>query len=91
VLPHQDAAWNIIHERLDALDQACATLGQQPGLVTLAPLADKLHSLSQDIKTHGTTTAAPSSFTVDVQVPPRLRKGVLASAFNVSLPHMRIS
>jgi hypothetical protein len=58
LLPHQDAAWKIIKERLDALQQACASLGQQPGLGALAPLADKLRSMSQDIGTHGANTRA---------------------------------
>lgn len=53
LLPHQDAAWKIIKERLDALQQACAALGQQAGLAALAPLAEKLASMSQDIATHG--------------------------------------
>ena len=57
VLPHQDAAWKIIKERLDTLQQACASLGQQPGLGALAPLASKLQSMSQDIGTHGPKTA----------------------------------
>jgi len=39
LLPHQDAAWKIIKERLDALEQACTSLGKQPGLRALAPLA----------------------------------------------------
>src|SRR5215467_415891 len=52
LLPHQDAAWKIIRERLDTLQQACASLGQQAGLGALAPLASKLHSMSQDIGTH---------------------------------------
>jgi hypothetical protein len=56
VLPHQDAAWKIIKERLDALKQACAALGQQAGLGALAPLAGKLHSMSQDIGRHGLNT-----------------------------------
>jgi hypothetical protein len=51
LLPHQDAAWKIIKERLDALQQACASLGQQAGLGALAPLAGKLQSMSQDIGT----------------------------------------
>jgi Ferritin-like len=53
LLPHQDAAWKIITERLDTLQQACASLGQQAGLGALAPLADKLQSMSQDIAAHG--------------------------------------
>jgi Ferritin-like len=56
MLPHQDAAWKIIKERLDALQQACASLGQQTGLGALAPLAEKLQSMSQDIATHGGST-----------------------------------
>ena len=57
LLPHQDAAWKIIKERLDALEQACASLGKQAGLDALAPLASKLQSMSQDIATHGSKTA----------------------------------
>jgi hypothetical protein len=55
LLPHQDAAWKIIKERLDALQQACASLGQQAGLGALAPLAGKLQSMSQE-SAHGTDT-----------------------------------
>ena len=57
LLPHQDAAWKIIKERLDALEQACASLGKQAGLGALAPLASKLQSMSRDIATHGSKTA----------------------------------
>jgi Ferritin-like len=56
LLPHQDAAWTIITERLDALQQACASLSQQAGLGALTPLAGKLQSMSQDIATHGSNT-----------------------------------
>jgi hypothetical protein len=59
LLPHQHAAWKIIKERLDALQQACASLGQQEGLGALAPLAGKLHSMSQDIGAHIPETTAP--------------------------------
>jgi hypothetical protein len=52
LLPHRDAAWKIIKERLDALDRACTSLGKQAGLGALAPLAGKLHSMSQDIGTY---------------------------------------
>jgi hypothetical protein len=57
LLPHQDAAWKIIKERLDALERACASLGKQAGLGALAPLAGKLHSMSQDIGTYIPQTA----------------------------------
>ena len=56
LLPHQDAAWKIIKERLDALQGACASLGEQAGLGALAPLADKLEAMSQDIGKHASTT-----------------------------------
>jgi hypothetical protein len=56
LLPHQDAAWKIIKERLDALQEACASLGQQAGLGALTPLAGKLQSMSQDIGGHGLNT-----------------------------------
>jgi hypothetical protein len=52
LLPHQDAAWTIIKERLDTLQEACASLGKQAGLGALAPLATKLQSMSDDIGTH---------------------------------------
>jgi hypothetical protein len=59
LLPHQDAAWKIIKERLDALAEACATLGKQPGLDALAPLAIKLQSMSSDIGTYRSRAAIP--------------------------------
>src|SRR6266566_4802050 len=58
LLPHQDAAWKIITERLDALQQACAALSQQAGLSALAPLTEKLQSMSQDIAAHASKTAS---------------------------------
>ena len=61
LLPHQDAAWKIIKERLDALEDACATLSKQPGLSALAPLATKLQSMSNDIGAHRPSTAIPRS------------------------------
>ncbi|HEY3089777.1 MAG TPA: ferritin-like domain-containing protein [Jatrophihabitantaceae bacterium] len=57
LLPHHDAAWKIIKERLEALQQACASLGEQAGLGALTPLADKLEAMSQDIGKRGSTTA----------------------------------
>ena len=60
VLPHQDAAWKIIKERLDALERTCTALSTRAGLGALAPLADKLHSMGQDIGTHiANATARP--------------------------------
>jgi hypothetical protein len=59
LLPHQDAAWKIIKERLDALGDACASLSKQPSLSALAPLSDKLQSMSHDVGTHISKTAVP--------------------------------
>jgi hypothetical protein len=56
LLPHQDAAWKIIKERLDVLQQACASLSKQAGLSALAPLTEKLQSMSQDIAAHASKT-----------------------------------
>jgi hypothetical protein len=58
LLPHKYAAWKIIEERLDALGRACASLGEQAGLGALAPLADKLRSMRQDISAHVATNTA---------------------------------
>jgi Ferritin-like len=60
VLPHRDAAWKVIRERLEVLQESCAALGQQAGLTALAPLAGKLQSMSQDIGTHIHNTTATS-------------------------------
>jgi hypothetical protein len=59
LLSHQDAAWKIIKERLDELEQACASLSNKAGLSALAPLATKLQSMSDDIEAHGSKTAVP--------------------------------
>jgi hypothetical protein len=52
LLPHREAAWMILKERLEALEQICTSLGQQAGLGAVAPLAAKLQSMSQDIRAH---------------------------------------
>jgi Ferritin-like len=57
LLPHQDAAWKIIKERLDVLEEDCASLGRQTGLGALTPLAGQLHSMGQDIAAYIPKTA----------------------------------
>jgi hypothetical protein len=42
-------AWKIIKERLDILVETFAYLGKEPGLGALAKLAQRLHSMSQDV------------------------------------------
>jgi hypothetical protein len=49
LLPHRDAAWKIIKERLDTLEQTCASLSKEAGPGALAQLADKLHSVGRDV------------------------------------------
>jgi hypothetical protein len=51
-LPHREPAWRIITERLNSLTEACAALAQEPGLAALNQLADNLHSMTGDIRTH---------------------------------------
>jgi hypothetical protein len=59
LLPHQDAAWKIIKERLDALEDACASLSKRPDLSALAPLSAKLQSMSHDIDTYVSQRVIP--------------------------------
>jgi hypothetical protein len=49
VLPHREAAWKIIKERLDLLEHECASLAKQGGLRGLDPLTDRLHSITADV------------------------------------------
>lgn len=61
LLPHREAAWKIIKERLDGLEQICACLGRQEGLGALAKLARKLYSIGQDVGEQlGQRTARPA-------------------------------
>ena len=52
VLPHREAAWKIINERLDSLAGTCAALAQEPGLAALGDLAATLHTLAGDLGQH---------------------------------------
>jgi hypothetical protein len=58
LLPHRDAAWKIIKERLDALEQTCSSLGKQAGLGALTQLAQELHSIGQEVGEQLTQRAA---------------------------------
>jgi len=49
MLPHRDAAWKIIKERLRALEQACLSLAKQAGLEVLAQLAERLHAMGDEV------------------------------------------
>ena len=60
VLPHRQAAWNILNERLVVLADTTAAMAQQPGLGALTDLAAKLRAMSGDIRTHLDERAANS-------------------------------
>jgi hypothetical protein len=50
VLPHRDAAWRILAERLDELAGRAERLSQGAGLGQLAELATDLHGMARDIQ-----------------------------------------
>ena len=52
VLPHREAAWKIISERLGVLTEACAGLATEPGLDALGELAGLLRAMAGDIRAH---------------------------------------
>jgi hypothetical protein len=49
ILPHRDAAWKIIAERLGALERTCHSLAEDARLTSLGPLAEQLHSIGRDV------------------------------------------
>ena len=46
VLPHRDAAWKILKERLDVLTDTCSALAREPALTVLAGVPEKLASMA---------------------------------------------
>lgn len=52
VLPHREAAWKIINERLVILTETCNALAQEPGLSALGELAGDLRSMAGDVRKH---------------------------------------
>jgi hypothetical protein len=50
VLPHRQAAWRILAERLEELADRTEQLSGSVGLEPLAELADKLHGMAQDVQ-----------------------------------------
>jgi len=49
VLPHREAAWKIIKERLDILTRAARELAREDGLGAIDGLADRLSEMAQDV------------------------------------------
>jgi hypothetical protein len=60
VLPHREAAWKIIRERLDALADECADLGKDPALGALADLGGPLRTMAGELGSHIEARAAMS-------------------------------
>jgi hypothetical protein len=49
VLPHRDAAWRILTERLDELAGRADRLSGTAGLGKLTELAEDLHGMARDV------------------------------------------
>jgi hypothetical protein len=52
VLPHREAAWKILRERLDFLAEAATTMAGEPRLGALSETAANLRSFSSDLGKH---------------------------------------
>jgi hypothetical protein len=52
VLPHRDAAWRILRERLNRLGSVAEELSHESGLSALAEMAEKLHGFAGDLDRH---------------------------------------
>jgi hypothetical protein len=68
ILPHRDAAWKIISERLDALERTCDDLSKGAGLEALAQLTEQLRAIGRDVAQRLAERAA-----VNPQPPPAPR------------------
>ena len=49
ILPHREAAWKILHERLETLAGVCAELAREPGLGIMTELEGNLRGMAGDI------------------------------------------
>lgn len=52
VLPHRQAAWKIINERLQVLTDTCTRLAQEPTLTLLGDTAGRLRAIAADVADH---------------------------------------
>ena len=52
VLPHRNAAWKILKERLDVLTDTGTALAQEPALAGLAGVPEKLASMAAEFEAH---------------------------------------
>ena len=49
ILPHREAAWKILHERLETLAGVCAELAREPGLGIMTELEGNLRGMAGDL------------------------------------------
>jgi hypothetical protein len=61
VLPHREAAWKILRERLDGLGGVAEQLALEPGLAALTDIAKNLHGFAGDLGAHLQARAARAS------------------------------
>src|SRR5207244_3072279 len=61
VLPHREAAWKILRERLTTLGDVAADLANEPGLGALKDLAGNLDGFARDLGGHLDARAARAS------------------------------
>jgi hypothetical protein len=52
VLPHREAAWRILKERLNALTEICSALAREPTLASFAGVPEKLASMAAEFGAH---------------------------------------
>jgi Ferritin-like len=52
ILPHREAAWKILHERLETLAGVCAGLAREPGLSVMTELEGNLRGMAGDLDQH---------------------------------------
>ena len=58
VLPHREAAWKILRERLETLAEVSAKLAEEPGLVGMKQIATNLQGFASDLGRHLEVRAA---------------------------------
>jgi Ferritin-like len=52
VLPHREAAWRILHERLETLADVCAGLAKDAGADVMTKMEDNLRAMAGDLDQH---------------------------------------
>jgi hypothetical protein len=52
VLPHRQAAWKILRERLETLADVCAGLAREPGLAVMTAFEGNLRGFAGDLDQH---------------------------------------